>query len=194
MNTSKGVVMKLIISSIFSIMGAFFSMPSLAQSFESNQVSGAMPQDMSSVVYKNATAGNQLAGTVDQAPGLGDGANTSLTVRFFRANDLSMTNSRSNMISTNDRASFTMNAPTPVVNGALSFVGTVCQTPLDGSVTKWIQALSLAVTQKINAAFAYSAKINKYSSFDSAITYRLHPATDTGRSDVVASIRYGIKF
>lgn len=188
-------------SSTFAVLAAFLSMPSLAQPFEANPVSDVSPspmsQQMSPVVYKNAAAENQLAGTlsVDQASGLGREVNTSLKVKFFRVDGLSMTNSRSNMFSRNDRASFTVNAPMPAVNGALSFVGTVYQAPFDSSTTKWIQVLSLVATRKINVEFAYSAKVSRYSSFDSVIAYRLHPATDSEKSsEVVASFKYGIKF
>ena len=183
--------------SVISVFAGLLSMSSLAQSFEANPLpdvsSSAMTQYIPSVVYKNAAAENQLAGA-DTIPGFGNGTNASLNVKLFRVDSLGMTNFRSNMFSKNDRASFTANAPMPIVNGTLCFVGTVFQTPLDSSVIKWIQVLSLVATQKINASFTYSAKVDKYSSFDSVITYRLHPATDLGRSDVIASFQYRIKF
>ena len=197
MNASKGVVMKLIISSLFPVLAALLSMPSFAQTFEADPVSdvfpSAMTQHLPSGTYKNAAVENQLAG-MDTFPGFGNGTSASLNVKLFRVDSLGMTNFRSNMFSKNDRASFTANAPMPIVNGTLCFVGTVFQTPLDSSVIKWIQVLSLVATQKINASFTYSAKVDKYSSFDSVITYRLHPATDLGRSDVIASFQYRIKF
>ena len=189
--------MNLAISSIFSVLAALLSMPSFAQLFEADPLSdvspSAMTQHIPSGLYKYTAAENQLAG-VDTIPGFEHGTNTSLNLKFFRVDSLGITNSRSNMLSENDHASFTANAPMPIVNGTLCFVGTVFQTQLDSYVTKWIQVLSLVATQKINASFAYSAKVNKYSNFDSAITYRLHPASDSGNSDVVASIKYSIKF
>jgi hypothetical protein len=194
-NISRGVIMKLIISSVFSVLAA----PSLAQPFGTGAVTAVppskMPQHISSVVYKNASIENKLTGvlSVDQIPGSGDAANTTLKLKFFRTDNLGMTNSSSNMLLRNDRASFTVNAPMPTVNGALSFVGTVYQTPVDSSVARLVQVLSLMATRKINAEFAYSAKINKYSNFNSVIAYRLHPTTDSGKSDVVASFQYGIK-
>jgi hypothetical protein len=197
MNVLLEVVMKLIISSIFPVLAALLSIPSFAQTLRIDPVSDifplAMTQYIPSVVYKNAAAENQLAG-VDTIPGFGNGTNASLNVKIFRVDVLGMTNSRINMFSRNDRASFTANAPMPIVNRTLCFVGTVFQTQLDSSVTKWIQVLSLVATQRINASFTYSAKIDKYSSFDSVMTYRLHPATDLGRTDVVASFQYRIKF
>lgn len=192
--------MKSVKSSVFTVLAVLLSMPALAQSFGADPVSAAssstMPQHISSVVYMNAATENQLAGTVSVGTitDFGDGTSTSLKVKFFRADSLGMTNSRSDMFSGNDRASFTVNAPMPLVDGALSLAGTVYQAPVDSTVSKWTQVLSLVVTRKINAEFAYSAKINKYSSFDSVIAYRLHPATDSGRSDVLVSVKYGIKF
>jgi len=203
MNTSKEAIMKSIKlkSSVFSVVAVLWAMPSLAQSFGTDPVSvtssPAMPQHISSVVYKSAATENQLSGTlpVTQVPGLGDEASKSSKVKFFRPDRLGMTNSRNNMLIKNDRTSFSLNAPMPAVNGVLSFVGTVYQTPLDGSATKWIQVLSLAATRRINAEYAYSAPINKYSRLDSVIAYRLHPATGSGKSsDVAASLQYSIKF
>ena len=186
-----------VVSSFFSIVAAFSSVSLLAQSFEVNPVADAPPfavlQPTSSIGYKNAAVEYQLAG-VNTLPGFENGTNASLNVNLFRVDSLGMTNSSSNMLSRNDRASFTVDAPMPVVNGALCFAGTVSQAPLDSSVTRWTQVLSLAATRKINASFAYSAKFSKYSSLDSAITYRLHPASDSGISDVVASIQYSLKF
>lgn len=199
MNISKGNIMKLILSSVFSALAALSSMPSLAQS-ETKPISvassSATQQHILSVVYQNATIEKYTAGTlpVNQIPDFGDETNTALNVNNFRSNGLSMTNSRSSTFIKNDLASFTVNAPAPAVNGALSFLGTVHQSQVDSALTKWIQVLSLVATRKINAEFAYSAKVNQYSSFSSAITCRLHPATDSGKSDVIASVRYGIKF
>ena len=201
MHTSKGAIMKSIKSSIFSVLAAIVAMPSLAQSFGADPVtsasSTAMQQHIPSVVYKSAATENKLAGTlsVDQVPGLGNEENKSSKVKFFRPDRLGMTNFRSNMFIKNDRTSFTLSAPMPAINGMLSLVGTVYQTPLDGSATKWIQVLSLAATRRINAEYAYSAPINKYSRLDSVIAYRLHPATGSGKSsDVAASLQYSVKF
>ena len=186
-----------VVSGVFSVLAALSSVSLLAQSFEVSPVadtsSSAILQPMSSIAYRNAAVENHLAG-VDTLPGFGNGTNASLNVNLFRVDSLGMTNSSSNMLSRNDRASFTVDAPMPVVNGALCFAGTVSQAPLDSSVTRWVQVLSLAATRKINASFAYSAKFSKYSSLDSAITYRLHPASDSGRSDVVASLQYSTRF
>ena len=199
MNISKGNIMNLIVSGVFSALAALSSMPSLAQSEEkpiSMPPSSATQQHILSVAYKNATIEKYTAEpiSVNQLPDFGVDANTELKLKSFRSEGLSMMNFRNNTLIKNDLTSFTVNAPTPGVNGALSFVGAVYQTQVDSTLTKWIQVLSLVATRKISAEFAYSAKVNKYSSFDSAITYRLHPATDSGKSDVVASIHYGVKF
>ncbi len=190
--------MKTLMSSIFSVLTALLSLSSLAQPFGVSPVqvlpSATMQQYISPVVYKNAATESQLAGTVsvDQISGFGGRTNTSLKAIVFRTDDLSITNSRSNMLVKDDRASFTVNAPMQVVNGVLTFAGTVAQAPLESSLTRLVQVISLAATRKINAELAYSAKMNSYSRFDSVITYRLHPNTDSGKSDVVASIKYKI--
>lgn len=168
-------------------------MSSLAQPFGGSQVHAlplATMQHIPSVVYINAATESQLAGTVNQISSLENRGNTSLRVLVFRANDLSITNFHSNILAKDDHASFTVNAPMQAVNGALTFAGTVAQTPLDSSLTKQIQLLSLVATRKINAELAYSAKINSYSRFYSAITYRLHPNAGSGKSDVIASFIY----
>ncbi len=194
----KEVAMKTLMSSIFSVLTALLSMSSWALPFGVSPVqvlpSAIMQQHTPSVVYKNAATESQLAGTisVDQISGFGDRTNTSLKAIVFRTDDLSITNSRSNMLVKDDRASFTVNAPMQVVNGVLTFAGTVAQAPLESSLTRLVQVISLAATRKINAELAYSAKMNSYSRFDSVITYRLHPNTDSGKSDVVASIKYKI--
>ena len=197
MNTSKEDNMKLLIPSIFYVLAALSSMVSTAQTFGTEPVSAASssatPQHILSVVYKKITADNKLTG-MNQIPGLGDGTNATLKVSFFRPDDLVITSSRNNIFSISDRTSFTVNAPTPEVNRTLSLVGTAFQTPVDSSLTKCMQVLSMAVSRKINAAFAYSARINKSSRFDTAITYKLFPATDSGKSsELVASFQYGIK-
>jgi hypothetical protein len=187
--------MKLIISSVFTMLTVLSSMPSLAQSEIkpiSADSSSATPQHILSVVYKSTAVETPPAGTTspDQISGFGDDTNTSSKLKLFRQDGLSMTNSHSNMFVKDDRASFTVNAPMPEVNGALSLVGTACQTQVDSTVAKWVQVLSLVATRKLNAEVAYSAKINKNSSIDSVIAYRF----DSGNSGAVASIKYGIKF
>lgn len=193
--------MKLIKSNVFAVLAVTVAMQSLALSLEINPVSAASspaaPQQIPSVVYTNAATKNPPPEglSVGQVPSLGAEENTSSRVTFFRTESLSIASFRSNMFVRNDHAAFAINAQTPVVNGALSFVGTVYQAPLDDSMSKWIQVLSLAATRKINAEFSYSARLNKYSSFNSVISYSLHPATDSGNfSDVAASFQYRIKF
>ena len=201
MNTSKGVIMKPVNSSFFPVFAALLSASPLAQAVEPGAVkdpaSSTAPQHVPSVVYQNFATQNLSHGTstADQAPDLPEGTLASSRLKFFRTDDLRMTNSRSNVLLKNDRISFTMKAPNSTVNGALSFVGTVYQTRLDGEVTRWVQVLSLVATRKINAEISYSAKIDKYSSIDSVLSYGLHPATDSGRnSEAAASIRYRVKF
>jgi hypothetical protein len=200
MNTSKEDVMNTLISRIFLVLAALLPMSSLAQPFETGpaqpSASVFMPQAALPEAYKNVAGENQAAETlsVDQASSFGGGGNASLRRMVFRTNDLSVTNFRDNMLVKNDRASFTVNAPMPAVNGALGFAGIVSQAPLDSSLIKWVQVLSLVATRKINAELAYSAKINNYSRFDSAITYRMRPDAGSGESGVVASFKYSVSF
>lgn len=192
--------MNTLISRIFLVLVALWSMSSLAQPFETTSpaqpsTSVFMPQPVSPEAYRNAAGENQAETlSVDQASSFGGGGNASLKRMAFRTNDLGVTNSRDNMLVKNDRASFTLNAPMPAVNGALGFAGIVNQAPLDSSLVKWVQVLSLVATRKINAELAYSAKINNYSRFDSAITYRMHPDAGSGESGVAASFKYSVSF
>lgn len=187
--------MKLTISSILSMLAAFSLLSAVAQAEEKSTSALPLvttPQQILSVVYKNAAIENQQVGSLslDQIPSLGDDIDTSLKLKVFRQKSLSMKSFSSNMFVKDDRASFTVNVPTQEVNHVLSLVGTLYQAQVDSTVAKWAQVLSMVATRKINAEFAYSAKINKYSSIDSSIAYRF----DAGSSGMAASIKYGIKF
>lgn len=193
--------MNALISNSFLVVAALSSMPSSAQPIEPDPAQAStsvfMTQHVPSGAYRDDAAENQATETlpVDQGSGFGGvGGNASPGRMSFRANDLSMTNFRDNLLVRNDRASFTVKAPMAAVNGTLGFAGIVNQAPLDSSLIKWVQVLSLVATRKINAELAYSAKINNYSRFDSAITYRLRPDVAAGESDVVASFKYSVSF
>lgn len=203
MNTLRKIAVKTVralISVAFSVLAAISSAPSLAQSFEASPAqalaSNTLREYMAPVSYKNSATENLLAGNqaVDQTSSLADGTNTSRKLRVIRTKDMSVANYRSNMLIRDDHASFTVNAPMPAVNSALTFAGTVLQTQLDDALTRWVQMLSLVATRKINAEIAYAAKIDKDSRFDSVIAYKLRPNSDSGKPMVVASIRYGVRF
>lgn len=127
-------------------------------------------------------------------PGFVDGAHRPSRPKFFRAEELGMTNSRGNMFMEGDHASFAVNASIPKINGMLSLVGTVYQARLDSTASRLVQVLSLVATRKMNAELAYSAKISRNSSLDSVISCNFHPDAGSGRADVAARIQYGIKF
>ena len=112
----------------------------------------------------------------------------------IRTNALSITFPRTGIIMENDRASLSIYAPMQSVNGALSFAGYVSQSRMNDSLVKLAQVLSFAARRQINTEFAYSVNVNKYSKFDSIITYRLNAGADSGKSDVVVGVRYDIKF
>lgn len=203
MNTAKEVARKIVKTLVlvaFSVLAAISSAPSLAQLIENPQAqaltSATLREYMAPVVYRNAAIENPLAGdpVADQAPSLANGAKASRKLRVIRTRDMSVAGYRSNMFTRDDRASFTVNAPMPAVNGALTFAGTALQVQLDDTLTTWVQLLSLAATRKINAELAYAARIDKDSRFDSVIAYKLRPNSGSGKPVVVASIRYGIRF
>ena len=198
MNTLKEITKKAIlalISCAISIAMALSSASALAQQRETvpaqTAVSAAMQERVAPVVYKNAAIEN-LA--IEQAASMVENTKTSQKLRVFRAADMKVANQRCNTFVANDRLSFAINAPTPGVNGALTLAGTAFQSEVNESVAAWAQVLSLAATRKISAEFGYAAKIDKNSSFDSVITYKLHSNADSGKPVVVASIKYGVRF
>lgn len=198
MNTLTAVVVratKSLISCSFSILAMMASASSLAQQAgitpAQTMASAAIQENMAPVVYKNAAIEN-LA--VEQASSMVENAGTSRKLRVFRTKNVNVANYRNNMFLRDDRASFTVNAPTPAVNNALTLAGTALQTEMDESLTAWAQMLSLVATRKLNAELAYAARIDKDSRFDSVIAYKLRPNSDSGKPVVVASIKYGIRF
>jgi hypothetical protein len=150
-----------------------------------------MQESLAPVVYRNAAIEN-LA--VVQASSMVENVGTPRKMRVFRTRSLSVSNSRNNMFAADDRASFTINAQTTAVNGALTVAGTALQAEVNESLTAWAQMLSMVATRKINAELAYAAKLDKDSRFDSVIAYKLHPNSDSGKPIVVASIKYGVRF
>lgn len=186
---------KALISGALSTMMALVSASSLAQQLElvpaQATVPAAMQERVAPVVYRNAAIEN-LA--IEQVSNMVESANTSRKPRVFRAADMKVASQRCNTFVSNDRLSFAVNVPTPRVNGALTLAGTALQSEVNESVAAWAQMLSLVATRKISAEFAYAAKIDKNSSFDSAIAYKLHQNSDSGKPVVVASIKYGVRF
>ena len=190
--------MRTLKSNIFFAVAVLLSMPSLAWSRDSGAATTsalpAMQQHLPFVVYRNGATETQLSAsiTVNRIP---DEASAPSRVRLFRPERLEVVNSHNDIFTKNDHASLRLLAPTQAVNGALSFIGTAYQTPLDSSVTKLIQVLSLAATRKINAEFAYSAPLGKSGTLDSILSCKLHPVDGSGRPvDMLASLQYKFKF
>ncbi|TXT21772.1 MAG: hypothetical protein FD134_2578 [Gallionellaceae bacterium] len=186
---------KALVSGTFSIMVALSSASSLAQQLGTDPaqttVSAALQERIAPVIYKNAAIEDLAA---KQASYMVENANTARKLRVYRAADMKVASQRCNTFLANDRLSFAINAPAPRMNGALTLAGTALQTEVNESVSAWAQVLSLVATRKISAEFAYAAKIDKNSSFDSAIAYKLHQNSDSGKPIVVASIKYGVRF
>jgi hypothetical protein len=185
---------KALVSGTFSIMVALSSASSLAQQLDTDPAQttvSALQERIAPIIYKNASI-EGLA--VEQASSMVENANTARKLRVYRAADMKVASQRCNTFLANDRLSFAINAPTPRMNGALTLAGTALQTEVNESVSAWAQVLSLVATRKISAEFAYAAKIDKNSSFDSAIAYKLHQHSDSGKPLVVASIKYGVRF
>lgn len=57
-----------------------------------------------------------------------------------------------------------------------------------------VQALALAENRQLNTEFAYTVPAGKNGKFDSAISYRLIPITDSGKPGLAASLQYQSKF
>lgn len=98
------------------------------------------------------------------------------------------------MFAKNDRATFSLSAPTPAVNRSLSFARIITDSQVDGVWITAVQALAVAENQQINTEFAYTVPVGKTSKFDSAISYRLVPVTDTGKPGLAASLQFNGKF
>jgi len=135
-----------------------------------------------------------VAGFTGQTGSMKAEENASGEAEYASNNKYGMMSRDDNLFGKGDRASVAASAPKPMVSLVHYLIESVLQTPADSAVTKWIQFFSLAITQRINTVISYSAKINKFSSFDSVITWKLHPVTDSGRSDMGANVQYVVRF
>jgi hypothetical protein len=86
-----------------------------------------------------------------------------------------------------------MDTPNRTMNNALSFIGTVSESPLSATTTKLMQILSLVAARKANFALTYAAKINQYSRLESVIDCRFYN-TGVSKVDVLARIQYRVDF
>lgn len=155
---------------------------------------GAQPS--STLLYRNLVTKNLAVGevSVGQASTFGKTEKARWDATSIHTNALSMVIPRAGVVMGNDRASFSVYAPMQSVNGALSFAGYVSQSRLNDSLVTLAQVLSFAAKRQINTEFAYFVKVDRYSKFDSAITYRLNSNSDSGKHDVVVGVRYSVKF
>lgn len=153
-------------------------------------------QPISTLSYKKRVTQN-LAGvevSVNQEVTFWEAEKALWNATSIRTNALSITFPRTGIAMENDRASLSIYAPMQSVNGALSFAGYVSQSRMNDSLVKLAQVLSFAARRQINTEFSYAVNMDKYSKFDSIITYRLNAGADSGKSDVVVGVRYNIKF
>lgn len=166
----------------------------LATSLADTPDPGAQP--VSTLSYKKLVTKNLTGGevSVTQDVTFWEAEKALWDATSIRTNVLSMNIPLKGIVMENDRASFSVYAPMQSVNGALSFAGYVSQSRMDDSLVKLVQVLSFAARRQINTEFAYSVKTGKNDKFDSTITYRLNPSSDSDRSDVVVGVRYSVKF
>lgn len=166
----------------------------LATALADTPAPGAQP--IPALMYRNGVTNTLAVGevSISQASAFWEAEKALWNATSIRSNALSMNIPLTGVVMSNDRASFSVYAPMQSVNGALSFAGYVSQSRLNDSLVTLVQALSYAAKRQINTEFAYSAKVDKYSKFDSAITYRLNPGSASDKPDVVVSVRYSVKF
>ncbi|MBI3903019.1 MAG: hypothetical protein HY306_08805 [Nitrosomonadales bacterium] len=186
--------MNLIIISITTLLMAFPAKSSAASTLAAPPLVDTMLS--ASVVYKNTLTEKPMEGkaSLNQLPTLGNVASTILEIKHVNCNPLSMETSRSGLVSSKDSLSFKTYAPMQSVNNTLSVAGTLLQSQLNDSFIAWTQVLSLIAKKQVNTELSYSMKTNGRGKLDSSIVYRLNPDTNPGKSDVMASIRYSIKF
>jgi hypothetical protein len=193
MGTSKEVVMMCIASALFAVWIALLSSASLAQSETEDEL-----QHISSVVYRFVAANHLADETFTEEPLLAFGAEQDqpLRLKTYRARDLGLSKTASNMLLGNDWGVFKVETPMPAMNNALSLAGTILQTPLNDNATKLIQALSFAATRQVKVELNYAAQFSKYSRLNSTITYRRNLANDADHDadDQTLSVRIGFSF
>jgi len=192
MNTLKALVAritKLLFSFSILMLAMIASTSSLAQTIAAAQphaaLSAAMEESLAPVVYKNAAIGNLV---VEHASNMVEGAGTGRKPRIFRTRNMNMT------LVKGEQTAFAIKGSTSKVNGVLTLAGTALQTEVNESLTAWAQMLTMIATRKVSAEFVYTEKIDKSSSFDSVIAYKLRSDSNAGKPEMIASVRYGIKF
>ena len=191
--------MNAIRSSITAILAILPAISSLAQSLDFppalSAASSTGAQSTTSAIHGTTVNSPVFGGVaVGQTLDSGSTAKTIWNATSVHTNTMSMEASRTGMVMGGDHASMAIYAPMQAVNGALSVVGYVSQSRLDDSSVTLAQAMSLVARRQINTELKYSVEMSSYSKFDSAITYRLNPDHDPGKTGAVVSLRYNLKF
>lgn len=177
--------------------------PAQSSSAQSNDSSLTPPttsffwgQPISPILQKNPPVENPEPewNFVNRNYSLENTKNASFYIKKSSVNNLSIGISRTKMFTHNDRASFTLYTPIPTVNRHSSSTKISASSPMDNVWLSLIQALSLTGSRKINSAFTYSVPVNKDSKFDSTISYRLSPITDSGKPGMTASLQISGQF
>lgn len=182
---------KLLVSLLFLTLAIVAPTSPLAQQITTAQpqtaLSPSLQDSLAPVTYRNAMVENlvvvQASNMVERA---GSGGGRRLKV--FRVRNMNMALLQS------EHSSLVVKGSTSRVNGTLTLAGTVFQTEMNESMAAWAQLLSMAASRKVSAEFAYVEQINKSSRFDSMIAYKLRSDSNDGKPEMIASIRYGIKF
>ncbi len=192
MNTLKTLgigTTKQLVSFSFLILAMIASASSLAQQIVTTQpqaaLSPSMQDSLAPVVYKNAMIGSLV---VEQASNMVESAGSGRRLKVFRTRNMNTTLLRG------EQSSFAIKGYTSRVNGALTLAGTALQTEVNESLTAWAQVLSMAATRKVSAELVYVEKIDKSSRFDSVIAYKLRSDSNAGKPEMIANVRYVIKF
>lgn len=194
MNTLKALefgITKLLALLLFLILAVVAPNSLLAQQITTAQsqtaLSPSMQDSLAPVTYRNAMVENlvvvQASNMVERA-----GGNSGRRLKVFRVRNMNMA------LLQREQSFLVVKGSTSRVNGALTLAGTVFQTEMNESLAAWAQLLSMAATRKVSAEFAYVEQINKSSRFDSVMVYKLRSDSNAGKPEMIASIRYGIKF
>ncbi|MDH4285758.1 MAG: hypothetical protein OEV35_10620 [Gallionellaceae bacterium] len=180
---------KQLVSFSLLILAMIASASSLAQTIVTVQsqavLSPSLQDSLAPVVYKNAAIGSVV---VEHASNMVEGAGSGQKLKVFRVRNMNMT------LLKGERSSFAIKGSTSRVNGVLTLAGTTLQSEVNESMAAWAQMLTMVATRKVSAEFVHTEKIDKSSSFDSVIAYKLRSDSNAGKPEMIASVRYGIKF
>lgn len=184
------------IQHILSILLLSLSSSALAQVLDGLPVVEAPvvgTERASSVVYKFSDSNSGAVAGTEAVANLGGSESRGLLSKIFRVDSRILSSTLSDTLLANDSVTFSVNTPNRSMNNALSFVGTVTQSPLNTTTTKLMQIMSLVAARKANFALTYAATINQYSRLESVIDCRFYN-TGVSKVDVLARIQYRVDF